>query len=90
MIPRNQRDNYERTSELLHEARVMLTALELADDNAPERESLDQYAQAVPALIRMLEIKLDQIDKSHSIEWVGLGGNSNGLTDEEINTARGE
>jgi len=90
MIPRNQRDNYERTSELLHEASVLLTALELADDNAPERENLDRCAQAVPALIRMLETKLSEIEKSHSIEWVGLGGNSNGLTDEEINTARGE
>ncbi len=90
MIPRNQRDNYERTSELLHEARVLLTALELADENAPNRNNLDQYAQAVPALIRMLEIKLEQIDKSHSIEWVGLGGNSEYLTAEEIKTARGE
>ena len=90
MIPRNQRDNYERTSQLLHEARVLLTSLELADDNAPDRNNLNEYAQAVPALIRMLEIKLGEIDKSHSFEWVGLGGNSNGLTDEEIKTARGE
>lgn len=89
MIPRNQRDNYERTSELLHEARVLLTALELAESNAPNRNNLDQYAQAVPGLIVMLESKMDQIEKSHSIEWVGLGGNSYDLTDGEIKTARG-
>lgn len=90
MIPRNQRDNYERTSELLHDARVLLTVLELADDNAPDRDHLDQCSQAVPTLIRMLERKLSEIEKSHSIEWVGLGGNTHRLTDEEIKAARGE
>lgn len=90
MIPQNQRDNFERTSDLLHEARVLLTALELADDNAPDRKNLDQYAQAVPALIRMLELKLIEAEKGHSLEWVGIGGKSNDLTDDEIKTARGE
>jgi len=90
MIPQNQRTNFERTSYLLHEARVLLTALELADDNAPARDNVDQYAQAVPALIRMLETKLNEIEKGHSFEWVGLGGNANDLTDDEIKQARGE
>lgn len=90
MIPKNQRDNFERTSYLLHEARVLLNALELADDNAPARENVDRNAQAVPALIRMLETKLNEIEKGHLIEWVGLGGNANDLTEDEIKQARGE
>ncbi|SEP62092.1 hypothetical protein [Thalassovita taeanensis] len=90
MIPQNQRNNFERTSDLLHETRVLLTALELADDNAPDRNNLDQYAQAVPALIRMLELKLIEVEKGHFLEWIGIGGNSNDLTDDEIKLARGE
>ena len=90
MIPQNQRDNFENTSHLMHELRVLLTALELADDAAPARDNIDQNAQAVPALIRMLQTKMAEIEKSHSIEWVGLGGNSGDLTDDEAKRARGE
>ena len=90
MIPRNQSDNFERTSDLLYEARVLLTALELADDTDPDRVYSNRYAKAVPALIRMLETKLAEIEKGHSMEWVGLGGSAHNLTDEEIKQARGE
>ena len=90
MIPQNQRDNFENTSDLLHELRVLLTVLELADDAAPARGNIDQNAQAVPALIRMLQVKLGEVEKCHSLEWIGLGGDSEKLTDDEIKLARGE
>jgi hypothetical protein len=89
MIPQNQKFNFEYTSHLLREARSLLTGLELAEENAPPRDKLDQCAQAVPKLIQMLEIKLIEIEKNRSIEWVGMDSKSIGLTDHEIKQARG-
>lgn len=86
----HQRRNYERTDELLSEMRVLLTVLSLADDAAPPRERMDENAQAVPSLIVMLEKKIEEIWQSRAWEWVGLGGLSDRLTDDEVREAAGE
>jgi hypothetical protein len=88
MINQNQRYNFVHTSNLLHEARALLTAIELAEENVMPRDKLDQCAQAIPKLIQMLEIKLIEIEKNRSIEWVGMDSKSIGLTDHEIKQAR--
>lgn len=87
MIPEHQRRNHEHTDDLLHDARVLLTALESADDEAPARNNLDRYAQAVPALIRMVRDKLEEIEKARAAEWVGIGGVSESLTKDEAAAA---
>lgn len=75
-VQSQHRENHERTDELLNMIRVLLTALEAANDAAPPRQYVDQYAQAVPGLIHLLLEKMDQVDFARSQEWVGLGGKS--------------
>lgn len=75
-VQEHHRENHERTDELLNMIRVLLTALEAANDAAPPREFIDQYANAVPGLIQLLLEKMDQVDFARSQEWVGLGGKS--------------
>lgn len=75
--------NFERTDEVLNSIRVLITSLEVADEAAPPRERADQYSNAVHGLIRMIGEKLEELNTTRRMEWVGLGGNSPFLTDDE-------
>lgn len=83
-VQQHHRENYERTDDVIGSVRVLLTALEAADDAAPPRERMDQFAQAVPGLIRLIADKLEELDVARSQEWAGLGGRTERLTAEQL------
>ncbi|MBD3738852.1 MAG: hypothetical protein IE938_20655 [Pseudomonas balearica] len=84
MIPKNQRDNYERTDEQLSELRALLVAV----DNLNDLDAKHPDRIWTIALTRLALAKLDTIDHHHSMEWVGIGGASDTLTEAELIEAR--
>lgn len=92
-IPRHVRDNYERTDDALHEIHGLTLALDIAMDQITDEGSmLDSNSRANIAkdvVIRILLEKLQDIHKLRSMEWLGQGGESTNLTDDEIAVARG-
>lgn len=90
MIAQHHRKNHERASDLTNQIKRLINAIHtVADAITTTPEQLVQ-ADTVFALLMIAEEKLAQLEKSQSMEWVGLGGNSDELTEDEIKTARGE
>ncbi|RXV64853.1 hypothetical protein C6W92_06015 [Roseovarius sp. A46] len=87
-VPTHVRENHEKTAHLLFQARATLNAVErIAEDvssnSTPSSESLH-------VLIDLLRDKLNQADRAHELEWVGVGGICPDMTPEDIARARGE
>ena len=86
MIPKHQRENYERTDHLLGEVNALLVTIEeisYASDGGKAHEFVE-------TLLRMAVKKMEAAVRSHSMEWVGLGGTSHDLTEAEITEAAGK
>lgn len=79
-IPSHQRENYERTDDLLNRLRALLTALDRITFALPIH---DDDGEAVLGLIATIREKMDEIEKARAMEWVGLGGVSQRLTGDE-------
>ncbi|WP_371055736.1 hypothetical protein [Rhodosalinus sp. K401] len=89
-IPDNVRANYEHTHYLIHQARCFITAslwMQFVDEHR-EKGTLEHATAEL--LLDMASEKLAEVEKAHDAEWVGLGGDSGGLTPEEIAAARGQ
>lgn len=80
MIPDHQRKNYERTDEHINELNALLVAIDTLNDLDPK--NADRVWTI--ALTRMARDKLETIERQRQMEWVGLGGSSFGLNEEEI------
>ncbi len=88
-IPNHIRHNYEHTDDLLNHLRAHLVALDhLADAAIPTTS--DPTADALLVVIHSAQEKLREIERARMKEWVGLGGSTETLTDEEAAQARAE
>jgi len=90
MIAKHHRENHERSSEIANQIKRLINAAYTVGANL--NTTPDQLADAdtLFSLLTIADEKLVQLEKYHTIEWVGLGGNANDLTDDEIKQARGE
>ena len=87
-IPDHVRQNHERTSERLDEARAMLRAVEQMAEAArlphsPETESMF-------VLIAATQDRLFEVDQAHVLEWVGHGGKTAEMMLDETDVEDGE
>jgi hypothetical protein len=90
-VPDHVRDNYNATDSALIRFNGLAYALEIVADDIPEgAPKSSTYWQAFTALMNELVEKQDTIMHLRTLEWVGLGGNSPGVTEAELARARGE
>ena len=85
MIPRNQSLNHERTEDRLFKLQaLMVAAHELRElpETYPERKHAETLGLMALDMI-------EQVLRAHLMEWVGLGGNTEELTEAEIAEAKG-
>lgn len=86
-IPKNVRDNFDRTSMSLHRLRGVLTAIDVLSSEG----GLGERKEETGALVAMIELAretLETIDHHHALEWCGHGGTSPSLTAEQQAEAR--
>ncbi|MEY8842219.1 hypothetical protein AB9K41_24575 [Cribrihabitans sp. XS_ASV171] len=90
-VPKNQRANYERTDDLIARLEGLVCALEhLSFDVVKVTAGEHDKADAMLALIATIQEKVAEVRKTRAMEWVGLGGMSSTLTDDEMCVAMGE
>lgn len=82
--------NFERTSLLIHRLRGILTVLDCMAHNSGWLGNSRAEAEAVACLMELASECTQQVERAHSMEWVGLGGTFHGLTEIEQAEARGE
>ncbi len=87
-IPTHVRNNHEKTSLCLHQIRGMMLALDHMAEavNPPVTPQSESLFILIAALHRMVQ----EAKNLHSAEWVGYGGSSDRLSDDEKAAARGE
>ncbi|WP_101067278.1 hypothetical protein [Roseovarius salinarum] len=87
-IPSHVRRNYEATDKGLNELRGLLLACDhLAE--AATVHSADPASDALMVLLELTHQKLRQVEHARTAAWVGLGGSSTRLTEQETAAARG-
>ena len=87
-IPLHVRENYEATESKLADLGALLNA---AGQMFFEAEiPITPETDAAFVLLRMAQEMHKEARRAHLAEWVGHGGNSDGLTEAEITAARGE
>ena len=85
MVPDLQRTNYERTAGCLDDLRALMFA---SDELARLPTEYERQKYAATLMTLALE-KLDEVERAHAMEWVGLGGKYPTLTDDEMAQAKG-
>lgn len=88
-IPKYIRENFERTEGQLNRLRGVSSAIEVMAFDHVETSNSDEFS-ALLILIGILKEVAESLDRAHAMEWVGHGGASHQLTDEEKAKARGE
>ncbi|WP_394153371.1 hypothetical protein [Loktanella salsilacus] len=90
MIPQHQRDNYEHTDYLIHEVKhLQSAAYELVGD----LEIIPSHRGLMDTVLTLLNIanqKFEALEKARQLEWVGLGGKNETLSENDLNKARGD
>lgn len=89
MILKHHRRNHEATGDLLNDLDCILVALEALEEAAPMREATPE-TNAAAKMRDLAREKIKEIEKSRSMEWVGIGGRSETLSKAELAEARGE
>lgn len=89
MVPEHQRKNYDRTGDLINALDCILVALDTLEQAVAPREATRESNAAAKMLDLALD-KIKEIEKARSMEWVGIGGRSDTLTEAEVAQARGE
>lgn len=88
-VPEHLRENHERTDDALNAVYGLATCLDTLSMNAsPKEDSREDLAQIT--IINLMLEKLSELERLRSFEWVGIGGNTDNLTADEIALARGE
>lgn len=88
-IPKHIRENFERTEGQINRLRGVSSAIEIMAFDHVETHKSDEFA-ALLILIGILKEVAESLECAHAMEWVGHGGKSLQLTDEEKAKARGE
>ena len=90
-IPEHQRRNHDATDTAWIRLEGLAYALQLVADNLdPETPRSDRLWAAFYALQNQVGDLAATVRHLRRLEWAGLGGNTPGLTEVEIATARGE
>lgn len=89
-IESHHRDNYENTDSRICTIESLVTALEVMRDQYPHAELNSREGIAMGALMNLLTDQFQELHRLRLMEWAGLGGNTEQLTEAEIAQARGE
>lgn len=87
MIAEHHRENSERISYAFERVKGLFFALEYLE------QDIDPCVDQRSAKFAVFEVLRDQIsalEKANAMEWVGVGGHSQSLSDQEVAEARGE
>ncbi|KEP68540.1 hypothetical protein DL1_11335 [Thioclava dalianensis] len=87
MIVDHHKTNHERTDDVVHDLKALLYAIDCLHEFTYANGS--DARQCQETLTRMAREKLDDVERSRLMEWVGLGGSPEGLTEAEVAEARG-
>lgn len=89
-MEKHQRDSYEHASDLTNQINRLIHAAETVADDINHTPKQIKQADALFVLLNIAQEKVAELEKAHQMIWVGLGGKSFSLTDDEISIARGE
>lgn len=90
MIPNHQRVNHERSDYLIHVIKHLQAATYEMVGNleiVPEHRSL---MDTVLAMLEFADEKISALEHARQLEWVGLGGKNESLSEDDLKNARGE
>ena len=90
MIAQHHRDNHERTAEALYRLEGLLIALDIVFDELPVLHTNSRETSAIRTLHEQIMEIVEQAKRAQRMNWVGLGGKSDLLTDAEIAEAIGQ
>jgi len=89
-VPAHQRANHERSDDALMTIRGLAFCLDTVRDRDPAPEPTSDAALAQAVVMSLLIEKVQDLEHLRRLEWVGLGGNSPGLSSEDVALALGE
>ena len=84
MIARHHRDNHERVDAALYQVQGLIEALEAAYDEHRGLGGNDRASRVIRVLRDQAEAALEKVQRAHDMEWIGVGGRSDNLTEAEI------
>tara|TARA_R100000935_G_scaffold58516_1_gene95987 strand:+ start:2178 stop:2450 length:273 start_codon:yes stop_codon:yes gene_type:complete len=90
MIPNHQRENYERSDHLIHVIKHLQAA---AYEMVGNLEIIPEHRGLMDTVLAMLDVadeKISALEHARQLEWVGLGGKNETLSESDLNKARGD
>lgn len=90
-VQKHHRRNHDETDDALIRMEGLIYALEVvADELRPGTSGSDKEWSAFHALTGQLDDHVREIWRLRRLEWVGIGGKADGMTEADIAIARGE
>ncbi|MCA0272393.1 MAG: hypothetical protein LCH69_10065 [Proteobacteria bacterium] len=90
-IPEHQRHNHEKTDSGLIRMEGLICAIEvLTNDMGPVIRCSDKEWTALTAVADLLATQVEEVWRLRRLEWVGLGGSTQGLAEADVAKARGD